>query len=460
MMSEFITVQVGQCGNQIGSAFWPLALQEHGIATSKPVSQQQRSRYNDAFHSFFSSPSDTSGASYKSLHDLENAKVKARAVLIDMEDSVVARFRNGPLRKLFDETLLLTNYPGSGNNWAEGHHAHGSEYASGIVDVVRRAAERSDHLHGFLLMFSVGGGTGSGLGTATLKLLADYFPEVDRFVTCVYPSGHEDVVTAPYNVMLATNVLLEYATCVLPADNKSLLDICAYLQNRKESAESAKAVAAASPYEDMNSIIVNMLLNFTSGSRFPGSLNVDMSEISTNMVPFPKLNFLSCGLTPLGFSSSHILQVPKQVEPWARDHQLLKIDPLAGTLLSATLLSRGSVTLSDMRYNVSRLQARGRFTPWNQDAIKVGLCSVPPNGHPAAHLSLLNSTSLGGFFSHIGGQFDRMYRRKAHIHHYLQIDGFSNSEFLDSRQSLYDTIGHYQQLANSQDAALDRLQVM
>lgn len=116
---------------------------------------------------------------------------------------------------------------------------------------------------------------------------------------------------------------------------QSLLDICAYLQNRKESVESAKLVAASNPYEDMNSVVVNMLLNFTrysilcpskqyfpnicntffsmvfscSGSRFPGSLNVDMSELSTNMVPFPKLNFLSCGLAPLGFSTSHILPV-------------------------------------------------------------------------------------------------------------------------------------------------------
>lgn len=140
---SLLCFQVGQCGNQIGSAFWPLALQEHGITTSKPVAQHQRSRYNDAFHSFFSSPHDVSGASYKSINDLESAKVKARvsiflyglfskllngwcdptrtfsfqAVLIDMEDSVVARFRKGPLRKLFDETLLLTNYPGSGNNW-------------------------------------------------------------------------------------------------------------------------------------------------------------------------------------------------------------------------------------------------------------------------------------------------------------------------------------------------------
>jgi len=34
-----------------------------------------------------------------------------------MEDSVVTRFRTGRLRHLFDDTCLLTNYPGSGNNW-------------------------------------------------------------------------------------------------------------------------------------------------------------------------------------------------------------------------------------------------------------------------------------------------------------------------------------------------------
>ena len=40
-----------------------------------------------------------------------------QAVCIDMEGSVVARFRTGQFRHLFDDTCLLTNYPGSGNNW-------------------------------------------------------------------------------------------------------------------------------------------------------------------------------------------------------------------------------------------------------------------------------------------------------------------------------------------------------
>lgn len=34
-----------------------------------------------------------------------------------MEDSVVSRFKQGPLRQLFDQTCTVTNYPGSGNNW-------------------------------------------------------------------------------------------------------------------------------------------------------------------------------------------------------------------------------------------------------------------------------------------------------------------------------------------------------
>jgi hypothetical protein len=34
-----------------------------------------------------------------------------------MEDSVVGRFRQGPLSNLFDQTCSITNYPGSGNNW-------------------------------------------------------------------------------------------------------------------------------------------------------------------------------------------------------------------------------------------------------------------------------------------------------------------------------------------------------
>lgn len=97
-----------------------------------------------------------------------------------MEDSVIARYKTGPLRDLFDDQCIITNYPGSGNNWAEGFCYHGPRYKSKILNSIRRAIDKCDSLQGFLLMFSVGGGTGSGLGTYILQLLDDHFPDVER----------------------------------------------------------------------------------------------------------------------------------------------------------------------------------------------------------------------------------------------------------------------------------------
>jgi len=49
----------------------------------------------------------------------------------------------------------------------------------------------------------------------------------------------------------------------------------------------------------MNNIVANMLLHMTSSSRFDGSLNVDVNEITMNLVPFPRMHFLVSSLTPL-----------------------------------------------------------------------------------------------------------------------------------------------------------------
>ena len=77
---------------------------------------------------------------------------------------------------------------GSGNNWACGYFNYGRRYGDQLREAVRTAAEQCDCLQSFLLLHSMGGGTGSGLGTWTLEMLADEFPDVYRFATPVYPS--------------------------------------------------------------------------------------------------------------------------------------------------------------------------------------------------------------------------------------------------------------------------------
>jgi tubulin epsilon len=148
------------------------------------------------------------------------ADLKARAIVVDMESGVINnKILNGDLKDIFEARQCISDQSGAGNNWARGHHMYGPMYKEEIEEKVRQAAERCDSLQGFFFLHSLGGGTGSGLGSYIIRDMADLYPSVFRFSTCVFPSEDDDVVTSPYNSMLALNVLIENADCVLPVDN-------------------------------------------------------------------------------------------------------------------------------------------------------------------------------------------------------------------------------------------------
>ncbi|XP_043588244.1 tubulin epsilon chain-like [Bombus pyrosoma] len=477
-MSQFISVQVGQCGNQIGSAFWPLALHEYGIQTTNTgmnLLKTQRSHIknmsdlSDAFDSFFVIPENTRDLCFKSITDLKRAKVRARAILIDMEDSVVGGLRRGPVRDLFDQTSVVTNYPGSANNWAVGYHTYGTEYHDKLEDTIRRMAEKCSRLHGFLIMHSLGGGTGSGLGTAVLKLLANNYPTVDRLVSCVYPIVMQDVVTAPYNVLLSTRELIDYATCVFPIENKSLLDICNAQLKIRSNTDQINYNISCKPFQDMNSIVANMLLHLTSGSRFPGNLNMDMNEIATNLVPYPKLHYIFSSVSPLALSAPTMCSMRETklideifTNAWSRNNQLIKIDPLqsGSMILSAAHIARGLCPVNDLKRNIERFRKKVTFTEWSNEAMKVGLCSVPPAGHSTSLLSLLNSSSMISLFKNIIEQFTRLYRRKAHVYHYTQVCGFEETHFIDSKEVISNLIMQYTEVQSQTQKNISRLQIV
>lgn len=145
-----------------------MALQEYGFTNTTKLPLHKS--INPFFHI-------EQGGSLKS----PKTRIKARAVLIDMEDSVLARYKNGHLKKFFGSKCIVSNYPGSGNNWAEGFCCHGPQYKSKILKAIRRAVEKCDSIQGFLLFFSTSGGTGSGVGSYVLDLLTEYYPEIDRY---------------------------------------------------------------------------------------------------------------------------------------------------------------------------------------------------------------------------------------------------------------------------------------
>uniref|UniRef100_A0A6U6CF00 Tubulin/FtsZ GTPase domain-containing protein n=1 Tax=Guillardia theta TaxID=55529 RepID=A0A6U6CF00_GUITH len=477
MPRELITVQVGQCGNQIGCRFWDIALREHAS-----VSSSKNPVFDESLSSFFRNVDRSQrnlpvGSPITSL--------RARAVLIDTETGVLNSIQSGPLRELFDSRQLISDQYGAGNNWAQGHMEYGPKYRESIAECVRQTVEHCDSLQSFFVLHSLGGGTGSGLGTYVLSLLSDYYPEVYRFTASVFPSEDDDVVTSPYNSALALKKLSDHADCVLPIENQALVDIHEKVSQRlekyKQSSTSAKVkmgetgaitsggtMGKARSFDEMNNIAANMLTNLTASMRFEGSLNVDLNEITMNMVPFPRLKFLVSSVSPLcGKLSRGADGSPYSVdamfsEAFHKDSQLIKGDPKSSTYLACALMARGDVPISDMHRNVARMKKSVTMARWNPDGFKIGLCGTPPAGQDKALLCLSNNCCVADTFSAFQERFMRLYKRKAMLHHYDKFLGSdSQQEFEEAAENLKALVKEYQEydMSSSQSIPAERMRI-
>lgn len=76
----------------------------------------------------------------------------------------------------------------TGNNWAKGHYTEGAELIDAVMDVLRKEAESCDCLQGFQLAHSLGGGTGSGMGTLLISKIREEYPDRIMNTFSVVPS--------------------------------------------------------------------------------------------------------------------------------------------------------------------------------------------------------------------------------------------------------------------------------
>ncbi len=111
-----------------------------------------------------------------------------RTILTDLEPGVLDSIRAGPAGGLFNPDYFKFGQSGAGNCWAKGHYTEGAELIDEIIDDTRRLAEGCDSLQGFQVTHSMGGGTGSGLGTLILSKLREEFPDRIMSTFSIFPS--------------------------------------------------------------------------------------------------------------------------------------------------------------------------------------------------------------------------------------------------------------------------------
>jgi tubulin beta len=434
-MREIIHVQVGQCGNQIGAKFWEVISDEHGVDTFgiyNGTSSNQLERINVYYN------------------EVAGNRYVPRAILIDLEPGTMESVRASTYGKLFRPDSFVFGQSGAGNNWAKGHYTEGAELIDSVIEVVRREAEHCDCLQGFQIAHSLGGGTGSGMGTLLISKIREEYPDRMMCTYSVVPSPKvSDTVVEPYNCTLSIHQLVENADEVFCIDNEALYDICF---------RTLKLVTPS--YGDLNHLVSAVMSGITCSLRFPGQLNADLRKLAVNLVPFPRLHFFIVGFAPLGSRGSHqyrALTVPELTQQmFDSKNMMAACDPKHGRYLTAAAYFRGRMSTKEVDDQMISIQNKNsdQFVEWVPHNIKSSVCDIPPKGMKMSAAFIGNSTSIQDLFKRVGEQFQAMFRRKAFLHWYTG-EGMDEMEFTEAESNMHDLVSEYQQYQEARNEGVE-----
>eukprot|EP01039_Chlorochromonas_danica_P000663 gene663-718_t len=428
-MSQIVTVQVGRCGNQVGYEFWKTIAPEQGITNlGRSVAEAKYASDFGQTDVCFSENQDAN-------------RFIPRSVLVDSTSTNLNAIRQAAYGEIFSPDNFIAGASSTGNNWAKGHIALGSEMIDSIMEVIRREVEKCDTLQGFQLIHSLGGGTGSGLGTLILSKLRDEYPGVVLASHVVFPSMRDaDMVIEPYNSILGLNELIEYCDQCFLYSNSALEDVCTDILHRSYTG-----------YGDINHLIARCMSIVTSGSRFPGSDAFGMRKLAVSTVPYPRMHFLTPSLAPLTSSTMaryESLSVHRILMKLF-DHRCNLAHPYVHstpreTYITAACLFRGRATVTEIEMEVAQLiqHSHDEFVTYIPNNIAVSLCHKAELNGALSAVLLANSSGVNDLFQAAVDHFSRLLSRKAFLHAYM-IEGMEELDFQSARENVQDLIAEY-----------------
>ncbi|KAI6287683.1 hypothetical protein MCOR27_001252 [Pyricularia oryzae] len=460
MPREIITIQAGQCGNSIGSQFWQQLCQEHGI--------NQDGNLED----FATEGGDRKDVFY---YQSDDTRYIPRAILIDLEPRVINGIQTGPYKNIYNPENFYVgkNGVGAANNWGDGYQT-GESVHEDIMEMIDREADGSDSLEGFMMLHSIAGGTGSGLGSFLLERLNDRFPKKIIQTYSVFPDTQNagDVVVHPYNSILAMRRLTQNADSVVVLDNGALSHIAADRLHVQEPS-----------FQQTNQLVSTVMSASTTTLRYPGYMHNDLVSILASLIPTPKCHFLMTSYTP--FTGDQVEQAKTVRKTTVLDVMRRLLQPknrMVSTIpgkkscyISILNVIQGEVDPTDVHKSLLRIRERrlATFIPWGPASIQVALTKRSPYipmSHRVSGLMLANHTSIATvrntfvvflitefiltkcalnvlqLFKRIVRQYDGMRKRNAFIEGYKKTQPFSENldEFDEARQVVSDLIAEYE----------------
>eukprot|EP01083_Nonionella_stella_P015451 43261_1 len=441
MVREIVAIQVGQCGNQIGNVFWETMCKEHsvdvGTGKFKPAEKESEDKKESEANGI-----DVDAMRLEKINvyfeETSSRRYVPRSILVDLEPGVLDALKARAIGTLFKPDNFIFGQNGAGNNWAKSHYVEGPELIDEICDRIRRCMEGADCPQGLSLTQSLGGGTGSGLGSLLLLKLREHYPDRILNTFSVFPSEKvSDVVVEPYNATLTIPMLIQDCDQVNVIDNEALVSVSHNVLKQKDP-----------KFSDLNWVISLVMSGVTASLRFPGRLNGDLRKMGVNLVPFPRLHFFTVAAAPL-FSqraaareASHVNLTVREIldQLWSGNNFLSKINMDDGRYLSTSIVYRGEALKTyEVEDEQRQLQDKlmDDFVNWIPNNIMTSVVNVSSQHSNIDGSFVANFTGINAVFRRISKQFRKMYKKKAFLHWYIGV-GMDQFEIEEAHKNVED----------------------